>query len=105
MIIRLAGKVRWTCRHDPESGWWIGECQPLQLTATAETQPELAAVIFEILDDYLSVLVAENRLDRVAAEQGWTVTRREALARTARGRRGGSDEIQMPAVELEPAFA
>lgn len=68
----LNARVSWRAARDPRSELWVGVCDPLRLTAQADTWQELVDRIGEIQQDLFLELLQEKQLERFLADHGWT---------------------------------
>lgn len=71
MIIRLNTQIAWKAERDPETDGWVGECEPLKVTAYGDTWEELSASIAEIQAALFTELLMEGQLEKFLRNHGW----------------------------------
>ena len=69
-VIHIEGKVDWVCWRG-NGGHWIGICDPLKLTAQADTWFELMESIGETIDSVMKDLLQTGDLYRFLQDHGW----------------------------------
>ena len=72
-IVRINAQLGWAVTRDPRSERWIGVCDPLAMTAEAETFPELMETIAEILQSAFRELLSTGDLMTYLRDRGWTL--------------------------------
>jgi hypothetical protein len=68
--IELGAMVQWTVSEYADCV--VARCDPLGLTAYADTLDELPDIIEETLDDLFRNLIQEGILDEFLQKRGWT---------------------------------
>lgn len=74
MLIRIQTQVTWQAARDPKSDRWVAVCQPLGITAEAETWDKLAALMNEEVNELLRDLLEEGELPHFLKERGWVAS-------------------------------
>lgn len=69
--VELGAKISWRVCRDRASGWWVGACDPLRLTAEGETFADLMTDIHLVMQDFFRHLLQEGDLDGCLRELGW----------------------------------
>ena len=70
-LIRINTQVPWQIARDPKSDRWVAVCQPLAITAEAETWDKLASLLAEEVNELLLDLLKEGELPTFFKERGW----------------------------------
>ena len=70
-IVHVKGNLEWVTVED--NGYWIGICEPLDLTLQANTYAELMEDIGLALDALLKELISTGDFDRFMQSNGWTI--------------------------------
>lgn len=72
-IVRFEANVnvQWEYCYDADLGLWVGKCDPLGVTAQAETFSELVNTSAEVIDVLLRDLLESGELDQFLRERGW----------------------------------
>lgn len=71
MTVKIEGAVDWTYYQDPESGWYIGVCECLNITAYGETMQEMQVMGIESLHLMFTELYQEGEFEKFLQEHGW----------------------------------
>lgn len=71
-VVRVRSDVEWAV-VEGTSGYWIGICEPLQLTVQSETYAHLMEDIGLTMDALLKDLIETNELDQFLLSHGWTL--------------------------------
>ena len=69
-VVRIEGEVRWEIRP-AEGGYYVGECDALDLVLQSNTWAEMMESIVETMDALFGDLCAENELEDFLRERGW----------------------------------
>ncbi|MBI2921260.1 MAG: hypothetical protein HYY18_09280 [Planctomycetes bacterium] len=72
--------------QDSKSGWYVGACDPLKLTASGETFSELSADMEGVTQDLLQDLLKSGDLDAFLKMRGWSYGVAVKLTPTSRVR-------------------
>jgi predicted nucleic acid-binding protein len=68
---QISAKINWRVTREPHAQRWIGVCDPLKVTAEAETWAELCQVINEIHNELFRDLLEEGQLEQFLRQHGW----------------------------------
>jgi hypothetical protein len=71
-VIQFQGQVLWNYLQDPQTGLWIGVCDPLKLTVEAKNPAELHESIIEAMTMLFKELHSSGDLAKFVSELGWT---------------------------------
>jgi len=73
MLVRVQarGQLLWQVTRDPKSDRWVAVCQPLSITAEAETWEKLTALMNEEVNELLRALLEMGELDQFFRDRGW----------------------------------
>ena len=72
ILVKIEGQIQvqsWRSR----SGWWVANCEQLQLTACGETYLEMQQDLDENIQDLLRYLVKEGKLEEYLSTHGWSL--------------------------------
>lgn len=71
--IQIEGQVQLRAWRDKKSGWWVGSCEALQLTASGETWAELQEDFNGALQDLFEYLLEKGKLRDYLKQRGWAM--------------------------------
>lgn len=71
VTVQIEANLVWKVWRDPASGWWVGACDPLRLTAEGETYGELMVDIDGVLQGLFRHLVIEDNVQEFLRATGW----------------------------------
>ena len=73
-IIRIElENLKWFVTRDPKSGMFVGECEPLKLTAEGESQMELIRDMNDAVQELFRFLTEGNEFHSFLRRAGWDV--------------------------------
>ena len=72
VTVQVQANVAWSVARDPQSGLWVGVCEPLGLNAIGETWIEFQQCAAEALGLLLVDLFEAGELDQFLRERGWS---------------------------------
>jgi len=70
-LVKIEANLTWKVARDPQSGAFIGVCEPLNLNAIGDTFEEFQEAANEAMALLLEDLFAENELNEFLRNQGW----------------------------------
>ena len=68
---KVGGMVEWEAKQNPESGYWVANCEALGLCAGGETFEELQSCIEEVVAFLFEDLRKDGDLIPFLQEHGW----------------------------------
>jgi hypothetical protein len=69
--VQMQAQLLWQVTRDPKSDRWVAVCQPLAITAEAETWEKLTALMNEEVNELLRALLEAGELDKFFRDRGW----------------------------------
>jgi len=69
--VQMQAQLVWQVTRDPKSDRWVAVCQPLLITAEAETWEKLTALMNEEVNALLRALLETGELDQFFRDRGW----------------------------------
>jgi hypothetical protein len=70
-IINIEGNLEWSYAVHRKTGHWIGVCEPLKLTVTADNPQEFWESIREGMDSFFRELLSTGDLEQFLRDHGW----------------------------------
>lgn len=70
-VVTIKADVTWEVARDPDSGNWVGVCEPLNATAIGHTWGEFQDAVKETVGLMLTDLHEDNQLEAFLRIHGW----------------------------------
>ena len=71
VLVKIESQIPWRVIRST-SGYWVGVCEPLKLTAQAETWIDLVNDIAWAMESVFEDLLETNDLETFLRERGWS---------------------------------
>ena len=81
-VVNIEANLQWVYAVHRKTGHWIGVCEPLKLTVTADNPEEFYESIREGMNAFFRELLSTGDLNRFLRDHGW-----RAITPIPRGRR------------------